>query len=73
MNTSFTLVSPFGGHESWEEMMQLVTHKKFKGGHLMPSGKGTWSWEQKDTSSCPATRQPTTDDYEPFKKGGGAR
>jgi hypothetical protein len=25
----------------WEEEMELVTHKKLKGGRLMPWGKGT--------------------------------
>ena len=72
MNTSFTLVSPFGGHESWEEMMQLVTHKKFKGGHPMPSGKGTVVMGAKGYVFLSGNTA-TTDDYEPFKKGGGAR
>jgi len=51
--------------------MQLVTHKKFKGGHLMPWGEGTVVSEAKDYVFL-SNNTTTTDDYEPFKKGGGA-
>ena len=51
--------------------MQLVTHKKLKGGRLMPWGKGTVVTGAKGFVFL-AGNTATTDDYEPFKKGGGA-
>jgi len=40
--------------------MELVTHKKLKGGRLMLWGKAQWSLGQKDLSSWLATPQPLT-------------
>src|SRR5499427_10888952 len=51
--------------------MELVTHKKLKGGRLMPWGKGTVVTGAKGFVFL-AGNTATTDDYEPFKKGGGA-
>jgi enamine deaminase RidA (YjgF/YER057c/UK114 family) len=51
--------------------MELVTHKKLKGGRLMPWGKGTMVTGAKGFVFL-AGNTATTDDYEPFKKGGGA-
>jgi hypothetical protein len=47
--------------------MELVTHKKLKGGRLMPWGKGTVVTGAKGFV-FPAGNTATTDDYEPFKK-----
>ena len=51
--------------------MELVTHKKFKDGRLMPWGKGTVVSGAKGTVYlCGNTA--TSDDYDPMgKKGGG--
>jgi enamine deaminase RidA (YjgF/YER057c/UK114 family) len=51
--------------------MELVTHKKFKDGHLMPWGKGTVVNGAKGFVFL-AGNTATTDDYDPFQKGGGA-
>src|ERR1700754_5062945 len=51
--------------------MELVTHKKLKAGRLMPWGKGTVVTGAKGFAFL-AGNTATTDDYEPFKKGGGA-
>ena len=51
--------------------MQLLTHKKFKGGHLMPWGKGTVVSGAKGYVFLSGNTA-TTDDYEPFRRGGGA-
>ena len=51
--------------------MQLVTHRKFKGDHLMPWGKGTVVTGAKGYIFLSGNTA-TTDDYEPFRKGGGA-
>jgi len=51
--------------------MELVTHKKLKAGRLMPWGKGTVVTGAKGFVFL-AGNTATTDDYEPFKKGGGA-
>ena len=51
--------------------MQLVTHKKFKGGHLMPWGKGTVVSGAGGLVFLSGNTA-TTDDYAPFDKGGGA-
>ena len=51
--------------------MELVTHKKLKGGRLMPWGKGTVVTGAKGLVFL-AGNTATTDDYEPFKNGGGA-
>jgi len=51
--------------------LQLVTHKKFKGGRLMPWGKGTVVTGAKGFVFLSGNTA-TTDDYAPFKKGGGA-
>jgi enamine deaminase RidA (YjgF/YER057c/UK114 family) len=51
--------------------LQLATHKKFKGGRLMPWGKGTVVTGAKGFVFL-AGNTATTDDYAPFKKGGGA-
>ena len=51
--------------------MQLVTHKKFKGDHLMPWGKGTVVTGAKGFVFLSGNTA-TTDDYDPLKKGGGA-
>ena len=51
--------------------MDLVTYKKFKGGRLMPWGKGTVVTGAKGFVFL-AGNTATADDYEPFKKGGGA-
>ena len=50
--------------------MELVTHKKFKGGRLMPWGKGTVVTGAKGFVFL-AGNTATADDYDPFKKGGG--
>jgi enamine deaminase RidA (YjgF/YER057c/UK114 family) len=51
--------------------MELVTHKKFKGGRLMPWGKGTVVMGAKGfVFLCGNTA--TTDDYDPSDTGGGA-
>ena len=51
--------------------MELVTHKKWKSGHLMPWGKGTVVPGAKGFVFLSGNTA-TTGDYEPFKKGGGA-
>jgi enamine deaminase RidA (YjgF/YER057c/UK114 family) len=51
--------------------MKLVTHKKLKGGRLMPWGKGTVVTGAKGFVFL-AGNTATTDEYEPFKNGGGA-
>ena len=51
--------------------MDLVTHKKFKGGRLMPWGKGTVVAGAKGFVFL-AGNTATAEDYEPFKTGGGA-
>ena len=51
--------------------MELVTHKKWKGGHLMPWGKGTAVTGAKGFVFLSGNTA-TADDYEPFKKAGGA-
>ena len=51
--------------------MHLVTHKKFKGGHLMPWGKGTVVSGAKGFVFLSGNTA-TTDDYRPFEKSGGA-
>ena len=51
--------------------MELVTHKKSKGGRLMLWGEGTVVTGAKGFVFL-AGNTATTDDYEPFKKGGGA-
>lgn len=51
--------------------MDLVTHKKFKGGHLMPWGKGTVVSGAKGFVFLSGNTA-TTDDYQPFEKSGGA-
>jgi enamine deaminase RidA (YjgF/YER057c/UK114 family) len=51
--------------------MELVTHKKLKGGRLMPWGKGTVVTGARGFVLLGGNTA-TTDDYEPFKKGGGA-
>ena len=50
--------------------MELVTHKKLKGGRLMPWGKGTVVTGAKGFVFL-AGNTATADDYDPFKKGGG--
>jgi enamine deaminase RidA (YjgF/YER057c/UK114 family) len=57
--------------ERREKRMELVTHKKFKGDHLMPWGKGTVVTGAKGfVYLCGNTA--TADDYDPSgKKGGG--
>ena len=54
-----------------ETKMQLVTHKKRKAGRLMPWGKGTVVTGAKGLVFL-AGNTATTDDYDPFQKGGGA-
>jgi enamine deaminase RidA (YjgF/YER057c/UK114 family) len=51
--------------------MHLVTHKKFKGGHLMPWGKGTVVSGAKGLVFLSGNTA-TTDDYRPFEKSGRA-
>jgi enamine deaminase RidA (YjgF/YER057c/UK114 family) len=51
--------------------MQLVTHQKLKAGRLMPWGKGTVVTGAKGLVFL-AGNTATTDDYEPFKRDGGA-
>jgi enamine deaminase RidA (YjgF/YER057c/UK114 family) len=51
--------------------MELVTHKKLKGDRMMPWGKGTVVTGAKGLVFL-AGNTATADDYEPFKKGGGA-
>jgi len=52
--------------------MQLVTHKKLKGGRLMPWGKGTVVVEPKGLVFLSGNTA-TTDDYDPLgKRQGGA-
>jgi enamine deaminase RidA (YjgF/YER057c/UK114 family) len=51
--------------------MELVTHKKLKGGRLMPWGKGTVVTGAKGFVFL-AGNTATAADYEPFKQGGGA-
>ena len=46
--------------------MELVTHKKLKGGRLMPWGKGTVVTGAKGFVFL-AGNTATADDYEPFK------
>jgi enamine deaminase RidA (YjgF/YER057c/UK114 family) len=50
--------------------MELVTHKKLKGGRLMPWGKGTVITGAKGFVFL-AGNTATAEEYEPFKKGGG--
>lgn len=51
--------------------MELATHKKFKGGRLMPWGKGTVVTGAKGFVFLSGNTA-TPDDYEPFATGGGA-
>jgi len=51
--------------------MQIVTYKKSKGGRMMPWGKGTVVTGAKGFVFL-AGNTATTDDYDPFKKAGGA-
>jgi enamine deaminase RidA (YjgF/YER057c/UK114 family) len=51
--------------------MELVTHKKLKGGRPMPWGKGTVVTGAKGFVFL-AGNTATADDYAPFNKGGGA-
>jgi enamine deaminase RidA (YjgF/YER057c/UK114 family) len=51
--------------------MELVTHKKFKSGKLMPSGKGTVVTDAKGFVYLSGNTA-TVDDYDPVGKGGGA-
>jgi enamine deaminase RidA (YjgF/YER057c/UK114 family) len=51
--------------------MELVTHKKFKGGKLMPWGKGTVVTGAKGFVYLSGNTA-TSDDYDPIGKGGGA-
>jgi enamine deaminase RidA (YjgF/YER057c/UK114 family) len=51
--------------------LELVTHKKLKGGRLMPWGTGTVVIGAKGFVFL-AGNTGTADDYDPFKKGGGA-
>jgi len=52
-------------------MLQLATHKKWKGDRLMPWGKGTVVTGAKGFVFLSGNTA-TADDYDPFKKGGGA-
>src|SRR6516225_5650648 len=58
-------------HKPLEEILELVTHKKWKGGRLMPWGKGTVVTGARGFVFL-AGNTATADDYDPFKKGGGA-
>jgi enamine deaminase RidA (YjgF/YER057c/UK114 family) len=51
--------------------LKLVTHKKLKGGRLMPWGRGTVVAGAKGFVFL-AGNTATADDYDPFKNGGGA-
>uniref|UniRef100_UPI001C302236 hypothetical protein n=1 Tax=Deinococcus sp. GbtcB9 TaxID=2824754 RepID=UPI001C302236 len=51
--------------------MQLVTHKKMKGGRLMPWGKGTVISGAKGYVFL-AGNTATTEDYDPAGASGGA-
>jgi enamine deaminase RidA (YjgF/YER057c/UK114 family) len=51
--------------------MELVTHKKFKSGKLMPWGKGTVVTGAKGFVYLSGNTA-TSDDYDPIGKGGGA-
>jgi len=51
--------------------LELATHKKFKGGGLMPWGKGTVVTGAKGFVFLSGNTA-TPDDYEPFATGGGA-
>jgi enamine deaminase RidA (YjgF/YER057c/UK114 family) len=51
--------------------MELVIHKKLKGGHLMPWGKGTVVTGAKGLVFL-AGNTATTENYQPFKNSGGA-
>ena len=51
--------------------MQLVTHKKWKGGRQMPWAKGTVVTDAKGFVFLPGNTA-TTEDYDPSRKGGGA-
>lgn len=51
--------------------MQLATHKKFKGGRLMPWGKGTVVTGAKGFVFLSGNTA-TVDDYQPLKQSGGA-
>src|SRR5262249_4633155 len=59
------------GAKPLEGPLELVTHKKFKGGRLMPWGKGTVVTGAKGFVFLSGNTA-TADDYDPFKKGGGA-
>jgi enamine deaminase RidA (YjgF/YER057c/UK114 family) len=54
-----------------EAQLELVTHKKFKGGRLMPWGKGTVVTGAKGFVFLSGNTA-TTDDYDPSKEGGAA-
>src|SRR6185436_10278770 len=51
--------------------MEIVTHKKLKGSRLMPWGKGTVVTGATGFVFL-AGNTATTDDYQPFNRGGGA-
>src|SRR3954451_655439 len=53
-----------------EGQLKLVTHKKRKGGQLMPWGKGTVVTGAKGFVFLSGNTA-TTDDYDPFGRGGG--
>jgi len=55
----------------WEDNLELVTHRKLKGGRLMPWGKGTVVTGARGFVFL-AGNTATADDYHPFEKGGGA-
>jgi enamine deaminase RidA (YjgF/YER057c/UK114 family) len=54
-----------------EGKLELVTHKKLKGGRMMPWGRGTVVIGARGFVFL-AGNTATADDYEPFKNGGGA-
>ena len=54
-----------------EGKLELVTHRKLKGGRLMPWAKGTVVTGAKGFVFL-AGNTATADDYDPFKMGGGA-
>jgi enamine deaminase RidA (YjgF/YER057c/UK114 family) len=54
-----------------EGKLELVTHRKLKGGRLMPWGKGTVVTGAKGFVFLSGNTA-TADDYDPFKMGGGA-
>jgi hypothetical protein len=73
-NTKITFVLTSGpslAAKPLEGNLELVTHKKLKGGRLMPWGKGTVGTGAKGFVFLSGNTA-TADDYDPFKKGGGA-